>query len=137
MLVDSQLDLVQETQGSTALLVHDLMHELGVEGDPELTKAGLNHVKVVHLGLFSVPIQFENSVVRLDEWVGYLPFRERRERRAETVLGEDLAEQIAVGEVRLEAVNVARKLERSLVVRRDRAADPIEHLFSCHINLEQ
>lgn len=42
----------------------------------------------------------------MGDQVGYLLLRERRERRAETVLGEDLSEQIAAGEVRLETVNV-------------------------------
>lgn len=56
-LLNRKLELVEESEGCTSLLLHDVVGQLAVEADLEGAQSILDQVKVVHTGLLVRPIQ--------------------------------------------------------------------------------
>ena len=46
-----ELDLIEQAQSSTSLLIHDVVNELAFKFDLEFAKRLLHQVKVIYLGL--------------------------------------------------------------------------------------
>jgi hypothetical protein len=54
--LNRQLKLVQESEGSSSLLLHNVVRHLAIEADFKGTQGILNQVEIVYFSLFVGPI---------------------------------------------------------------------------------